>query len=142
MLPVMFAVLIGLVVYAVLLRFVLVEQLEYNDESGSQDMGTTPLRSAEVGDPVYLRHVEECEWKPGMCMYDVCEDHTPEAGVRGRGYQVHLNDVASIENEHFVGQVVYMARPTHSKKIEREGYKYKCHFDKNADLGAARPGTF
>lgn len=41
-----------------------------------------------------------------------------------------LNEVVGLESDLFVGQLVWMARPTHSKLLESEDYKYKWHFAK------------
>ena len=43
-----------------------------------------------------------------------------------------LNTVVPIESELFVGQIVWMARPTHSKLLEKDDYKYKWHFAKKS----------
>lgn len=79
----------------------------------------------EDADPVFLRHLEEVEWPPGISIYDVSE-----GGRIAR--RVPLNQVQAIENDNFVGQLVWMARPTHCKQIERSGYKYKWHFAKKS----------
>ena len=74
-------------------------------------------------DPVFLRHLDDVEWPPGVSVYDMSEG----GGVARR---VPLNQVQTIDNEHFVGRIVWMARPTHSKRLEKADYKYKQHFGK------------
>ena len=88
----------------------------------------------KVNDPTFLRHVKENEWPPGVSVYDTLDRHRNSRSQTTKpvAYQVPINHVVPAENEYFVGKLVWMARPTHSKLLEKGEYKYKWHFAKKS----------